>query len=99
MDRMLGPRLSKTSLARCEGIMSVEQVVGLMRETVVDKQERDIGWKWHRMAVGKSGMRWAVGVDGILDLMVATLLIRNVRKTSQVLWEASRLAFPAGVRI
>ena len=44
-------------------------------------------------------MRWAGGVGGMLDLMVATLLIKNCRKTSQVVWETSRLVLPVGVRI
>ena len=42
-DRTLGPRLSKASLAGCEGMMSTEQVVGFMRETVV-KQAGEGEW-------------------------------------------------------
>ena len=37
---------------------STEQVVGFMRETVVDRQERDSGLKWLRAAVGMGRWRW-----------------------------------------
>ena len=98
-DRMLGPRLSNVSLSRWEGTVSVEQVVGFMGDRIFQREGRDSGMKWLKVALGEGGMGRSLGLEIMFDLMVATLFMKNWRKTSQVAGEASRLVLTAGLRM
>ena len=78
---------------------SVEQVVGFMGDRMFQREGRDSGVKWLKLASGVGGQGRSLGVEIIFDLMVATLFRKNWRKSSEVVCETSKLLLIVGLRI
>ena len=99
ISSILGPRVSKASFRSREGRISEEQVVGFILETISERQERDSGLNWDRMAVGAGGGWWLTDDGEMLDRIMATLSMKNCRNCSHIVVDVSGLTAAIGLRM